>query len=319
MTDPAAADPLLGAVTLRRIDLPGEEWTFPVGTTVRIGRGADNDVRLDDHRVSRAHAVLHDTGTGWTCSCFGRNGSFLRGDEVSEFEVEDGLIVQFAKEGPVLHVQIAGTHRDEGGEDDPSVTNWLLKLATGDGAESALGNLWERYFPRVVNLARTRLQVRYRRMADEEDVAVSVFQSLVDGVEAGRFPELSNRENLWRLLAVITSRKAVDRVQHENRQKRGGGNVRGDSIFLDDTAEAGGFARFAADDPAPDMALDLAERADAMLDALPTEEHRRIAELRLEGYENAEIAELLELNVRTVQRRLEDIRDEWTAAASVGD
>ena len=289
------------------------KWEVPVGSTIRIGRGPDNDISLAHQRVSRSHAVLHYEDGHWTCSCFGRNGTIVRGGNVENFEVEDGLMVQFGGgTAPVLHFQLAGLDRDD--PETAAVTNWLRRLNTGD--RDALGDIWGRYFPRVVNLARVRLQARYRRMADEEDVALSVFQSLVDGVEQGKFPDLQNRDNLWRLLAVITSRKAVDRVQHERRQKRGGGDVRGDSIFLDETAEAGGFARFADDDPTPDLALDLAERADAMLDALPTDEHRRIAELRLEGHDNAEIAELLDINVRKVQRRLEDIRSEWQAESA---
>lgn len=302
------ADVPTGGLRLHRLDEGDQRWTFPPGSTVRIGRGAENDVTLEHRGVSRAHAVVHDDGDRWICSCIGRNGSYLHGEAVDEFEVETGVIVQFAPDGPVLHFQLAGV---DVSDDEASVTNWLKRLGTGDDA--ALGVLWERYFPRVVNLARTRLHARYRRVADEEDVALSVFQSLVDGVEAGRFPDLSSRENLWRILAVITSRKAVDRVNHEQRQKRGGGEVRGDSIFVDDTAEAGGFGRFAGEDPTPDLALELAERADEMLDALETDEHRRIAELKLEGYDNDEIAELLEINLRTVQRRLKDIRDAWSS------
>jgi SARP family transcriptional regulator, regulator of embCAB operon len=35
------------------------------GTTARIGRFTDNDIVLDDTDVSRHHAVIVDTGTGF--------------------------------------------------------------------------------------------------------------------------------------------------------------------------------------------------------------------------------------------------------------
>jgi hypothetical protein len=58
-----------------------------------------------------------------------------------------------------------------------------------------------------------------RGMADEEDVALSAFDSFCRGAEQGRFPQLSDRDDLWRLLFVITERKAIDLVNHEKAQK----------------------------------------------------------------------------------------------------
>lgn len=58
---------------------------------------------------------------------------------------------------------------------DNSVTHWLGKLKAGDpaGAEP----IWNRYFPRLVELARARLRGFPRRGADEEDIALSAFDS----------------------------------------------------------------------------------------------------------------------------------------------
>ena len=46
-----------------------------------------------------------------------------------------------------------------------------------------------------------------RRAADEEDVALSAFDSFCRGAEQGRFPQLDGRDDLWHLLVVITVRK----------------------------------------------------------------------------------------------------------------
>src|SRR6266446_6848736 len=104
-----------------------------------------------------------------------------------------------------------------------SVTHWIQLLQAGEDA--AARELWERYFRRLVGLARTQLQGAARRVADEEDVALSVFASFCRGLEEGRFAQLADRDNLWKVLVVLTARKALRLVQHERRQKRGGGNV----------------------------------------------------------------------------------------------
>src|SRR5262245_7834036 len=105
-----------------------------------------------------------------------------------------------------------------------SVTTWIVQLKAGqpDAAEP----LWERYFRRLVELARTRLQGMPRAAADEEDAAAAAFESFWKGVEAGRFPRLSDRDDLWQILVMLTARKVIDLVREECRQKRGGGKVR---------------------------------------------------------------------------------------------
>ena len=62
-------------------------------------------------------------------------------------------------------------------------------------------------------------------------MALSAFDSFCRGVAAGRFPQLDDRENLWRLLVILTARKAFDQVRDERRQKRGGGAVSGESVL----------------------------------------------------------------------------------------
>ena len=86
-----------------------------------------------------------------------------------------------------------------------SVTGWIDRLKGGDPA--AAQRLWQSYFRRLVGLARHKLQGAPRRAADEEDVALSAFDSFCRGAEQGRFPQLHDRDNLWRLLVCITDRK----------------------------------------------------------------------------------------------------------------
>src|SRR4051794_24633865 len=69
-----------------------------------------------------------------------------------------------------------------------SVTHWLDHLQAGD--PTAAEKLWDSYFQRLVALARARLQGVPRSAADEEDVALSAFDSFCRGAQRGRFPQL---------------------------------------------------------------------------------------------------------------------------------
>src|SRR6516225_7429129 len=112
-----------------------------------------------------------------------------------------------------------------------SVTNWLKQLEAGDSV--AAQRLWERYFRRLVGLARKKIQGAGYASRDEEDVALSAFDSFCRGAEAGRFPRLDDRDDLWQLLVTITARKAYQLALHNRRRKRGGDAV------LDEAALAG--------------------------------------------------------------------------------
>src|SRR5438445_1726432 len=85
-----------------------------------------------------------------------------------------------------------------------SVTRWVTALKGGDAA--AAQPLWERYHRQLVSLARQKLQFARRRSADEDDIVQNAFHSFFRGVSHNRFPQLNDRDNLWRLLVVITAR-----------------------------------------------------------------------------------------------------------------
>src|SRR5262245_65907343 len=103
---------------------------------------------------------------------------------------------------------------------DESPTELLGKLRKGDDA--AAGKLFQTYFEKLVRLARTRLQGKHRRVSDEEDVALSAFHSFCRGIEEGRFPQITSRDDLWRLLFSITLHETCHMVRDADRLKRGG-------------------------------------------------------------------------------------------------
>ena len=105
-----------------------------------------------------------------------------------------------------------------------SMTYLIDQLKAGDRA--AVQPLWERYYPRLVALARKRLQGSSRRVSDQSYVATDAFDSFCRAAEAGRFPSLKDRDDLWSLLVMIAARKAADLVTYNRRKKRRGGRVR---------------------------------------------------------------------------------------------
>jgi DNA-directed RNA polymerase specialized sigma24 family protein len=187
---------------------------------------------------------------------------------------------------------------------DP-VTVWLGRLQAGES--SAAGALWETYFHRLVGLARQRLGAAPRRAADEEDVALSAFDSFCRNAEAGRFPDLADRHSLWRLLAAFTLRKAAHHVRDAGRLKRGG------CAGADGDLEAA-LGR----EPDPALAAEMTEECERLLAALGDADLRRVALLRMDGYSVEEVAERVGCAPRSVKRKLQLIRGIWEREAADG-
>ena len=195
---------------------------------------------------------------------------------------------------------------------DASVTQWIDRLKAGD--PDAAQKLWERYFRRLVGLARKKLRAAPRRAADEEDVALSAFDSFCRGAEQDRFPRLHDRFDLWQLLVLLTARKAIDLTQHERRQKRGGGVVLDEAALphpVDSSAQGAALEQIAAQEPTPAFAAQVADECRRLLERLDSPELRQVALLKVEGYANEEIAAQLGCGLRTIERRLRLIRSMW--------
>jgi DNA-directed RNA polymerase specialized sigma24 family protein len=207
-------------------------------------------------------------------------------------------------------------------DEGASITEWLGNLREGD--QAAAQPLWERYFSKLVTVARTKLRRMRRTTADEdeEDAALSAFNSFCAGAARGKFPQIADRDDLWRLLVVITARKAMAQANRHGRQKRGGGRVVEEAVLFghglgDADGSIAGLERIAADGPTPEFAAMMAEECRRLLDALDDESLKQVAVSRMEGYNTDEIADQLGCARRTVARRLDLIRKTWLAAEEV--
>jgi len=200
------------------------------------------------------------------------------------------------------------------GQSTPSISQWIAGVRRGD--DRAAEALWQRYFTRLVLLARRRLGDTPRRAADEEDVALSAFASFCRAAEEGRFPGLSDRDDLWRLLIVLTARKAVDLKRREGRVKRGGGAIRGPSaIDTDGDEEFDALAAQIGDEPTPELAAMVAEQCSRLLNLL-NDDLRAVAVAKMEQRSNKEIAVMLDCSLSTVERSLRLIRRIWQTSGA---
>jgi DNA-directed RNA polymerase specialized sigma24 family protein len=195
-------------------------------------------------------------------------------------------------------------------DSEPPVSEWLGRLA--DEPQAGAQALWEAYYAKLVALARKKLRSGPRRVADEEDVALSAFQSFCEGARAGRFPQLADRQDLWRILVVIAARKAARQQSSQRRAKRGGGRVRGESLAFDSAAGPAILAAAAPPVVEPAFACQVAEEFELLLAQLTEPGWRDVALLKLDGWNNREIAGQLGCSLRTVERRLEAIREIWS-------
>ena len=199
---------------------------------------------------------------------------------------------------------------------EESVTEWLNQLKAGHS--SAAAPLWRQYVERLVRLAGKKLGHAPRRAADEEDAVLSAFHAFLAGVQDGRFSRLDDRDDLWQVLVMLTERKAIVLRRRERASKRGGEQVRGESVFAkpDQSAAGAGLDQIADRQPTPEFAAEVAENMRELLARLDDDAMRQVALGKLEGYTNQEVACRLRLSLRAVERKLQCIRRIWQQTGS---
>ena len=184
-----------------------------------------------------------------------------------------------------------------------SISQWICQLREGD--ETAAFHLWDRFFNRILNTARRRRCID--AIVDEEDIAISVFSSLCLGLQNGRFCNLSGRDELWRLIVVMTIRKATNESEYALRKKRDRSRLltwqagdRSDSV-----------QSLVCSRPTPSLEAEMADQLDSWLEQLEQQELKLIAVYKLQGCTNEEIALQLGFSIATVERKLKLIRRIW--------
>lgn len=190
--------------------------------------------------------------------------------------------------------------------EDQSVSRIFRLVARGN--EDAVDRLWGAFFQRLLEYTRIRNRKLRSGIADEEDIALSTFNSVCVGLREGQFPDLTDRDSLWRLMVTIASRKSADRFAYETRHKRNvNRTVRVDSVSVGNRDSQLGIT--------PQMEVEFQDLLDHLLGKLVHEDLRQIVLLKLEGHKNAEIAIKMQRSLATIERKLKTIREIWKCVA----
>ncbi|MEX1028304.1 MAG: ECF-type sigma factor [Candidatus Paceibacterota bacterium] len=199
---------------------------------------------------------------------------------------------------------------------DGSVTTWLMRVGQGDPA----AELWlvSNYFERIARMARRQLGAAPRRAADEEDVANSVFKVFLDRAKNGGFQQLNNRDDLHRVLLMLTRRKAIDYYRRAHARTR---REVGESALTGAGTDTVRFEDIAVADAPRDLVGEISAEIRELFDDIRCRDLRldEIAMWRLEGFSVAEIAARLGCLPRTVYRRLNMIQQRWESRVTSGD
>lgn len=194
---------------------------------------------------------------------------------------------------------------------DNSVTQWLAALHADQSI--AVEQLWGRYVEKLVRLARKKLANSGLRTSDEEDIVNEVFADFLHGVKEDRFARLSDREDLWQILSMLTERNVINHIRRETAAKRGKGQVRGESAFAvsADFSAGPGINQIAGREPTPEFAAEVAETLGRLMAALKNDLLRLLARDNLAGYTQQEMVDRHGISLPTVQRKLKLIREMW--------
>lgn len=199
-------------------------------------------------------------------------------------------------------------------QDEGSVTNIIRQMQCGD--ESGADQLWKKFADRLQTLVKTRLHPRHRQVSDEEDVVSVSLEELFRGLLRGHYNELSNRSDFWKLLVTVASRNVYDQVNRENRQKRGGDKVRNETALsgVNGNQRTSLLEQVESNGMQPDVQLMMTEHVTNLLESLNDHELRTIAVEKAAGSTNQEVANRLGISLRSVERRLAEIRKLWSSS-----
>jgi len=191
-----------------------------------------------------------------------------------------------------------------------SITQILTSTQAVDeaGAEA----IWHEFIPKLMRVIEVKLRGMPNRFVDRDDIAQNAMHSLFKGLQGQRFNDVSNCDELWRLLVTITVRKISAQRRRSLAAKRGGGQVRGESVFINDD-NAYGINQILDTNSMPESAEKILQTYQEMLPKITDESSVKTLMLRMEGYSNVEIADRLKCSVSRVEQRIAKIRRTWTS------
>lgn len=183
---------------------------------------------------------------------------------------------------------------------DPSFHQVLDRLRQRD--DRAASVVYRRFAQRLIGLAHNQLDQRLRKKVDAEDVIQSVFKSVFQGLNEGKFA-LVDWNSLWALLTAVAVNKCRGWVDYYRAQAR---DVGREMAAPDEATDANWQALDR--EPGPSEAMALTETLEEVLEGLEPRE-QEIVRRGLEGADVAEIAQQVGCTQSKVYRVLRLVRD----------
>ncbi|HEV3202845.1 MAG TPA: RNA polymerase sigma factor [Gemmataceae bacterium] len=180
---------------------------------------------------------------------------------------------------------------------EPSDEVLLGRIKAGD--QDAATQLYTRYVTRLRALAKAKCSTALSRRLDADDIVQSVFRMFFQGVRQG-FYDVPAGDDLWKLLLVMSLNKIRTKGAYHRAAKR--------DVRLTNTIED-------ADTPFENHSAS-GYQSQGLMEIVVKEalEHldprqREMVEMRVQGLEIAEIADMTGRSKRTVERNLQEVRD----------
>jgi RNA polymerase sigma-70 factor (ECF subfamily) len=181
---------------------------------------------------------------------------------------------------------------------DPSDSS-LLRRVQG-GSQEAATQLYLRYAERLRGLVRSESSAALARREDADDILQSIFTSFFRGVGQG-FYEVPAGDELWKLLLVIALNKICAKGIYHRAAKRDVRRTVGGE-FLDR------YSRQARDADDPGFVFLKLVIEEALEHWQPLQQ--QMIGLRIEGHEIADIATRTQRSKRSVERVLQEFRQQ---------
>lgn len=202
----------------------------------------------------------------------------------------------------IIKPQARATPTSENEQESPAgqhTDHSLLRLLR-EGDPDAATALYLRYANRLRQLTRSRCSNELAHRVEADDIVQSVFKSFFRKASDGLY-DVPRGEELWKLFLVLTLNKirtqgTYHRAARRDLRKTVGG----------DPADFGLADQDGDDDHA---LIELKLMVEDLLKGLP-EKFREMVELRINGYEIAEIASRVGRSKRLVERVLQQFRAE---------
>jgi RNA polymerase sigma-70 factor (ECF subfamily) len=163
------------------------------------------------------------------------------------------------------------------------------------GDDDAATELYVKYAGRIQDLADAETSGQLRRQVEPADVVQSVFRTFFRRVSEGFF-DIPPGDEIWNLFLVLALNKIRQSARFHSRKKRDLKRTTSFDVAMD----------LGRDDQVPLTILrltinELLEKVSPL--------HRRMIEMRIQGYELDEIATATRRSSRTIERVLKQFRD----------